>query len=77
MSDQSIITSRQLEQVRRLLVFVVAWLCAGFTATLATAVYLASSGKLDWLLVLLPLVAGSSAYLSVFLHEGVSWSRDG
>jgi hypothetical protein len=64
---------KQLEQVRQLLAYVVAWLCGGFTAALVTAVYLASSGKLDWQLVFLPVVAGSSAYLGVCRHEGVKW----
>jgi hypothetical protein len=78
MSDpsESILASRQLEQVRRLLVFICAWLCAGFTAATVVAVYLAVTGRLDWVVVVTPIIAGFSSYLSVVRHEGVAWSRN-
>ena len=78
MSDRpdSIIASRQLEQVRRLLVFICAWFCAGFTAAMVAASYLAAPGRLDWALVVVPVIAGAGAYLSVVSHERASWSRD-
>ncbi len=73
---EPIVVLRQLEQVRRLLIFICAWLCGGFTAATAAAVYLASAGRLEWALVLVPLIAGAGAYLSLVFHEGVSWNRD-
>ena len=73
---EPIVVSRQLEQVRRLLAFICAWICGGFTAATAVAVYLAANSRLDWTLVLVPLLAGAGAYLSVLFHEGISWNRD-
>lgn len=77
MSDQReiVVTSRQLEQIRRVLVFICAWLCFGFTATLSVATYLATLGRLEWPFVVIPTIAGVGAYLSVVSHEGVRWTR--
>jgi hypothetical protein len=75
MSDQREIASAQLEQIRRVLVFICAWLCGGFTAALCVAVYLASLGKLDWAFVYIPAIAGAGAYLSLIKYEGVRWSN--